>query len=557
MKTFSATSGYCILTLLLSLTFWSFPFSGHVQNFPPMTIVIHDSAATQGYYFMSPYTNSPPFSYDRPHLILDRYGRVIYYRIFQGGSNINPTIDFKLQPDGRMSFFSTDSSKCYLMDSTFTVVDSLGCANGFEMDQHDFQVLPNHHYLLFGRETRIMNLTSYHWFGPNHTTPGGANAQVIGVVIQEFDENKVLVWEWRAHDHFQFGDVSQVWLSNPNKVDWTHANAVELDHDGNVLLSCRHFNEITKINHATGAIIWRLGGKQNQFTFPNDPTGFTGQHDIRRCSDTSVSFFDNGQYTNPPVARGVEYALDETNKIATLVWEYIYDSSMYSNACGNHQHIANGNHLVDFGFHTGTNPWMVVVKPDKSKILEISYPGGYISYRAFNYITLPWQLNRPAVNCRKSGANYYLEAEPGHPAYKWSTGATTSSIQITAPGEYWVFVPYGTGNICSEYVSITDLAGQCQNVDVPPAIVPAETGLEMIPNPATEKTEIVFKLPVNSTVTISLFSLLGEEVMKPARGVYPAGIHEIAMDVSSLERGIYFLSMVTGSNRIVKKLIVR
>jgi hypothetical protein len=251
--------------------------------------------------------------------------------------NQTPTIDFKLQPNGWMSFFNTNRGKHFIMDSTFTVIDSIQCANGYDTDQHDLQILPGNHYLMFGTETRIMNLTSYHYFGINHTAPGGANAQVFGVVIQEFNENKELIWEWKSHDHYQFSDVDPIWLLNPNKVDWTHANAVELDNDGNIMLSLRHFNEITKIDYATGNILWRLGGRQNQFSFPNDPTRFTGQHDIRRVSD----------------------------------------SSMYSGACGNYQYIENGNHLVDFGFTNGTEyPWMVVVKPDKSKILELGYPAG-------------------------------------------------------------------------------------------------------------------------------------------------------------------------------------
>src|SRR5512138_3527317 len=175
-----------------------------------------------------------------------------------------------------------------------------------------------------------MNLSSYHYFGLNHNVPGSTNAEVFGVVIQEFNENKELVWEWKGHDHYQFGDVDPIWLFNPNKVDWTHANAVERDTDGNILLCLRHFNEITKIDYATGNIIWRLGGKQNQFSFPNDPVRFTGQHDIRRVGNSSVTLFDNGQYTNPPVSRALEYELDESNKVATLEWEYIYDSSLTS-----------------------------------------------------------------------------------------------------------------------------------------------------------------------------------------------------------------------------------
>lgn len=554
-----ATSIKCyILCLFLFAATWSQPTAGRAQNFPPLSIVIEDSAATKGYYFLTPYTSAFLSNYDHAQLILDNFGRIIFYRIVPKTLNLTPTIDFKLQPNGWMSYFNTNLSKHFIMDSTFTVIDSIKCTGGYDTDQHDLQILPSNHYLLFGSEMRNMNLTSYHYFGVNHTAPGGANAQVFGVVIQEFNAKKELIWQWKAHDHYQFSDVDPRWLLNPNKVDWNHANAVEMDKDGNIMISLRHFNEITKIDYATGNILWRLGGKQNQFTFTNDSIRFTGQHDIRRVSDTSVSLFDNGQYTNPPVARGLEYALDEDNKTATLAWEYIYDSAMYSGACGSHQYIENGNHLVDFGFtNGGVFPWMVVVKPDKSKILEISYPSGYISYRAFNYLTLPWQLNRPTVGCQKAGSEYFLTAEPGHSEYRWSTGETTASIQITATGEYWVFIPYGTGYLSSERIVVSDITNPCLYLGTPTDDTAHEISLRIIPNPAAERTRVLFHLPSNSQVMISLRDIMGGEVLQPEQESCSAGNHEISLDVSSLKSGIYFLSMEVNETRIVRKLIIR
>jgi len=548
---------YLFRGLLLFFTAWCLPFSGHVQNFPPLSIEIEDSAATQGYYFLAPYTTFPPYNYNHPLLILDRFGRIIFYRIFPEQPNAYTTYDFKIQPNGRMSYFNTNRSKFYLMDSTFTDVDSIGCVHGFTTDIHDFQIIPDNHYLLFGKETRIMNLTSYHWFGINHTSPGASNAQVIGVVIQEFDENKQLIWEWKGHDHYQFADVDSIWLFNPNKVDWTHANAVERDFDGNILLSLRHFDEITKIDYATKDILWRLGGKQNQFSFPNDPVRFNGQHDIRRVSDTSVSLFDNGRYSNPPRSRALEYALDETNKIAVLVWEYIYSNLMYSTACGNHQYIENGNHLVDYGNTNSGFPWMVVVKPDKTKVLEINSPEGQFSYRAFNYIPLPWQLHQPEVDCQKMGANYYLIAEEGHPEYHWSTGDTTSSIQIADTGEYFVFVPYGTGFISSEHIYVTDITNPCLYLAEPPQVTHSELNLACIPNPATDQVRIIFNLPSEASVQVSLQTLMGVKIQDLLLGHYLAGKHEVTIDVSCQQSGIYLLSLASNNTRIVRKLIIQ
>jgi hypothetical protein len=507
---------------------------------------------------MSPYTSYASPLFERPHLILDQFGRVVFYQIFPSGSNPIPTIDFKLQPNGRMSYYDITKMKFFLMDSTFMVVDSIQMAHGYETDQHDLQILSDNHYLLFGVENRVMNLTAYPWFGFNHNQPGSANAIVAGVVIQEFDETKALVWEWKGHDHYLFDDVDPIWLSNPNKVDWTHANAVERDYDGNVLISLRHFNEITKIDFQTEDIIWRLGGKRNQFNFVNDPVKFTGQHDIRRRSDTTVSFFDNGQYSNPSRCRGVEYSLDETAKTATLVWEYIYDSSLHSVACGNHHYAENGNHLIDFGFTNDfSKPFMVVVTPEKEKVVEVSMPNGYISYRAFNYVNLPWQLNRPAVECRKIGGQYYLEAEAGHPEYRWNTGATSSSILISDTGEYWFFVPYGMGFISSEHFSVHNLSNPCLTTGSELVQSTQEIILSCFGNCDDNTLRVIFTLPGDSKVSACLFTLQGSSVETPLAGNYRAGHHDLKLEVPSLAPGIYIFSMVVNNTRINRKVIFR
>ena len=45
-----------------------------------------------------------------------------------------------------------------------------------------------------------------------------------------------------------------------------HGNAIDLDVDRNVIVSFRSLEEITKINVVTGAVMWRMGGRANQFT---------------------------------------------------------------------------------------------------------------------------------------------------------------------------------------------------------------------------------------------------------------------------------------------------
>lgn len=526
------------------------------QSFPPIEITIHDTAETEGYYFLAPYASSPPYSYTHPQLILDRLGQVVWYRIFSGPPSTTTTYDFKIQPDGRMTYYSIARKKFFVMDSTFMIKDSLDAANGFEIDVHDLQFLPDGHYLLLALETRTMDLTGYPFFGINHTMPGSANAQVNGVVIQEFDEDKTLVWEWKGHDHFAFNDVDPHFLFNPNKVDWTHANAVEQDDDGNILLSCRHFNEITKINRQTGAIIWRLGGKRNQFTSPNDSLNFSGQHDIRRISNGHITLLNNGTNNDPPLARALEFALDETSKTATRVWGYSYNNSVYSIAVGSHQTLSNGNHLIDFGTIPEGYPWLVLVKPDTSVAMEISYAGSYTSYRAFCYESLPWELPRPFVDCYHSGNDFFLEAEPGHPQYLWSTGATTQSIPITEPGEYWVFVPYGKGFVSSRHIVVSDISIPCLYLPVKEPAEQRSLTVSCVPNPARDRISILFDLPARSEISLDILDLAGQARITIPGVVFLPGKNQIPVDISQLIKGIYFLRFIAGQSVITEKIIV-
>ena len=83
--------------------------------------------------------------------------------------------------------------------------------------------------------------------------------------------------------------------------------------------------EITKIDRYSGDIIWRMGGKNNQFTFVNEseefaPLYFMWQHDVRRLSTGHITLFDVGEINVRPWSRVVEYELNESNKTATIVW---------------------------------------------------------------------------------------------------------------------------------------------------------------------------------------------------------------------------------------------
>jgi hypothetical protein len=97
--------------------------------------------------------------------------------------------------------------------------------------------------------------------------------------------------------------------------------------------------------------MWQLGGRLNQFTIRNDPLGFfSAQHCVRVLPNGHLLIYDNGVRHRPPHTRAVEYALDETKKIATMVWEYEPQPALLTTAFGSVQRLSNGNTLVGFGY---------------------------------------------------------------------------------------------------------------------------------------------------------------------------------------------------------------
>ncbi len=403
-------------------------------------ITVYDSSATHGYFFLS----NP----DRL-MILDKYGELVYYRLRAAGCSI---YNFALQPNGLMSY--SDLTRFYLMDSTFRKVDSIEGNERFIMDKHELQVLSNGHFLLLGLDSMREDGTIKN--ANNIATDTDGTVIPKWTVVLELDRNKNIVFEWHAKDHFKKEEIDSYFLVRGPVISWNHSNAAEMDHDGNILLSNRNMDEITKINRTDGSVMWRLGGIANQFRVINCPVPFYGQHDIRRIKNGHITLFDNGNHSTHHGARALEFKLDEKNKTAELIWSYMIDSNIYSTRSGNMQRLSNSNTLINYGT-LGRNPEnhlsFVVVNKQQEKVVQMN---GATSYRVFNYASLPWQLNRPQISCFDSLGVLYLQAEAGHSSYRWNTGDSTEKIPARVAGIFSVFVPYGdSGYISSEQFSVS------------------------------------------------------------------------------------------------------
>ena len=338
---------------------------------PPVLQIDSSDNPAPGYLFIgaSPYL-----------LIVDNETTPVFYK------NVSGSIyDFKLQPNGLLTYFIYPVS-CYGLDSSFNIVRTFSTGNGYSVDVHDLRVFPNGHYYILGKKLVSVDMSQ--------VVPGGdSTAQVIDMALQEFDDSNNVVFQWSALDHYQVTDADQYVDLLQHTIDFVHMNSIEIDNDGNIIVSARNLDEITKIDHNTGDIIWRLGGKNNQFTFINDDRGFSRQHDIRRLSNGDITIFDNGVYHSPAYSSMVEYSLDEQNKTATLVNRYSHNNNIFSRTRGDIEELPNGNKLISWG--EIIKPAVTEIKPNNSIAYEMTFVSPFMRFHTYKF---PWKTNLFSTN---------------------------------------------------------------------------------------------------------------------------------------------------------------
>jgi len=374
-------------------------FSGTYPNFPSLTINTNDNPAEGKVFFHN--ISALESDNDRYIAIIENDGTPFYTK-----QDNKRGLGFTLQKNGHLTYWNNKSF--YMLDSSYAVADSFACGNGYEADWHEFQLLNNGHAFLISWDLQIIDMSLI-------VTGGQEFATVEGLIIQELNENKEVIFQWRSWDHFEITDAVDVDFTT-SYVSYNHGNALEIDSDTTLLISSRLMNEITKINRNTGEIIWRLGGKHNEFAFIDD-SGFCRQHDIRRLENGNITLFDNGGCHVPQVSAAKEYELDEINKTAKLVWKFEHPTKMYCETMGNVQRLSNGNTFINWGRlpdsgMTGENllPAITEVRPDKSIAYELTFNTFfhmvYRSYR-FDWNVIPTNIDKDEIDTKPFDFSIY------------------------------------------------------------------------------------------------------------------------------------------------------
>ena len=126
-----------------------------------------------------------------------------------------------------------------------------------------------------------------------------------GIVIYDLKGNKI--WKWNIFDHVD--PTSESFIL---REDWSHANAIDVDYDGNFLVSFRNFDQIWKISSVSGEILWRLG-INGDFQLENSDV-FYQQHAIHKISTNEYLLFDNGSKDKRSTSRAFSFSINLEKK---------------------------------------------------------------------------------------------------------------------------------------------------------------------------------------------------------------------------------------------------
>ena len=352
-----------------------------------MTVSTPASGTAPGLIFTTPSYN---FKSDGPAIYDDR-GSPVWLHPLSGTTSAEGfrVATFGDTPvltwwEGTVSGQGLGSGQYVMADQTYREIGRFGAGNGFAGDLHEFLITPQDTALIIaGREFALP--------APVTVTPSGSAAPTIVAtgwegIVQEIDivTQKVL-FEWHSMDHV---DPAESYLPLPTipgtAFDYLHANSIDVDTDGNLLVSARHTFCVYKINRTTGDIMWRLGGKKSDFTM-GPGTAFAWQHDARRQVDGTLTLFDDNQAPNG--SRGLVLEVDETARAASLIRAYTHPASIQATSQGNMEILPNGDAFIGWG----SQPNVTEFDKQGKVIFDAALPPGGSSYRAFRF---PW-VGRP------------------------------------------------------------------------------------------------------------------------------------------------------------------
>ncbi|EXJ60735.1 hypothetical protein A1O7_04888 [Cladophialophora yegresii CBS 114405] len=373
--------------------------------------LFREDAVTPGYIFLGPYQTFQEAIY-----IYDNRGNLVYsgYGSTGGGPSHNFHV-CSVNGTDNLCYITGGQNVGYargyavILDDTFTTRTSIHSGGGVaNFDEHEFNVLPDGSSL-------------FTLYNPEHydlSVKGIRSGQ--GWIMNNFFQRleigtNRLLFEWSALNHVQPNEtfvqpgtteVSGDGLGPTTPWDYFHINSVDMNADGDYLVSSRHTCTLYKVSGQDGHIIWRLGGIASDFAFPPG-LNFSFQHDARfreeNDTTTIISLFDNASNGYNQTARyssGMILKLDHTDNSVSLVQDFVAPYQFISESQGNVQLLGRNQNWRTSNVFVGwgKNAYISEYSPNGQMVQQGHFATeGSMNYRAFKHNFTSNPTDAPAL----------------------------------------------------------------------------------------------------------------------------------------------------------------
>lgn len=386
------------------------------HDFPTMKMKRHADNGTPvpGYYLVG--NTSAPIGGAAYAMALDVFGVPVWYdRAEKSVFNVDAVVK------AAISFIDPSTNHSYEVHQLSPLETTYVSVDGAETGEHELRVLSNGDYLVFLPIPRTgVDLTGLKIPLPNGQVDSfGPNNDIIDCTIQEVDPKGNVVWSWVGTDHFNPAkDITYLGLpANAATVryviDAFHCNSIDVDTNGNLLVSARHMDSIFYVEKASGKVLWKMGGakdSKDDATYVPVASPFYRQHDARflkswksacagRSGSGEISLFDDETAESAP-ARAVVYDVNVGASGcggtggapaggATVAREYKGTGPIA--ATGSFRVLPEGGSIIGWG----TNGGFVFTELDAAghDLLDFYFTDGSSSYRAIKVPLTTFDLN--------------------------------------------------------------------------------------------------------------------------------------------------------------------
>jgi hypothetical protein len=396
---------------------------------PTVSITSSPSAATGSDIFLTTDSNYG----QNGAMIIDGTGRLVWFQPAAKGDDVE---DLQVQSyagkpvltywQGGITLgvgFGSDR----ILGTNYQPVATVTAGNGYYADLHELKLTAQGSAYLSAYTLVRANLSS---------VGGSSNGALQDAVVQLLDVKTGLVmFEWHAYGHVALGDSYADSPSDANRPwDYFHLNSISPDPwgDGNFLISSRNTWAVYEIDHQSGSILWRIGGKRSSFRM-GAGTGTAYQHDARWQPDHTITIFDNGATPKAhSQSRAIHETIDWKHRTVDLLGRDVRTPPLLSGSQGDNQVQPSGNVFVGWG----EEPYFTEFNTAGQTVLDGHLPAPAQVYRALRFAWSATPASPPAIALKSEAASTTVYASwngaTGVASWRVLAGPTPAALSTVA-----------------------------------------------------------------------------------------------------------------------------